>query len=106
MYIIIDTQQIEGKSTDESSPHYCVYIWLERIKVGAGKHNFGRAEFRVGNKIAYLLLSKTMTGELSVGGLLQAVYIYSNVQTQAKLVCIMYNMLMHIMSDLCVLTTQ
>ena len=47
-----------------------------------------------------------MTGELSVGGLFQAVYIYSNVQTRAKLVCIMYNMFGLIMLDLCVLTTQ
>ena len=26
LYLIIDTQQIEGKSTDGSSPHYWVYI--------------------------------------------------------------------------------
>ena len=45
-------------------------------------------------------------GELSVGRFLQVMHIYSNVQTQAKLLCIMYNMLMLIMSDLCVLTTQ
>ena len=44
VYIIIDTQQIEGKPTDESSLHYCVYIWLERIKVRAGKY-VGRSEF-------------------------------------------------------------
>ena len=44
--IIIDTQQIEGKS-DESSPHYCVYIWLEHIKIGAGKYRVGRSKLRV-----------------------------------------------------------
>ena len=25
----IDSQQVEGRSIDESSPHYCVYIWLK-----------------------------------------------------------------------------
>ena len=28
---VIYAQQIEGIFTDESSPHYCVYIWLEHI---------------------------------------------------------------------------
>ena len=50
-----------------------------------------------GNKLVYLLPSETMVGELSVSGLLQAVHSYSCVQTQAKLVCIMCNILMLIM---------
>ena len=41
---------------------------------------------RDGNKLAYPLLSKTMIAELGVDGLLKAVNIYNNVQTQAKLV--------------------
>ena len=36
-----------------------------------------------GNKLASLLHSETMTGEI-VGRLLQAMHIYSNVQTEAK----------------------
>lgn len=27
LHVIIDTKQREGTSTDESSPHDCVYIW-------------------------------------------------------------------------------
>ena len=42
-----------------------------------------------------------MTGEPSGSGFLQAVHIYSIIQTQAKLVCMVYNMLMFIVSDLC-----
>lgn len=39
LYVIIDAQQIEGKSIDESSPHYWVNIWLEHINVGAAKYH-------------------------------------------------------------------
>lgn len=68
----------------------------------AGKYHVG-VPSSVRNKEAYLLLSKTMTGELSDSRHLQAVHIYSNVQTRAKLLCIM---LMVIMSDVCVVTAQ
>ena len=43
--VIMDTQQIELKSTDESLPHYCVDIWLKRIIIGAGKYQVRRSKF-------------------------------------------------------------
>ena len=52
-----------------------------------------QSDIHVRNKIAYLLLSKTMTGKLSVR------IVHSNVQTRAALVCIMSDMLMLIISD-------
>ena len=86
------------KSTDESWPHCCAYIWSWKI-VGAGKYA-RHSEFWVVSNLAitYTLeikqslpvtFPKTMTGEVSVDRLLQAVHIYSSVQTQAMLVCIM-----------------
>ena len=52
-------------------------------------------------KLAYQLLLKTMMGELSVGRLSQALHIYSYIQTQSKLLCVLYNTFILIMSDLC-----
>ena len=111
---VCQNKQEKSCLIDESPPF--LYLHLARTHssrvmsdVPNSRLSRKRHNKRVGNKLAYrptCYFKKTMIGELSVGGLLQAVLIYSYVQTQAKLVSIMFNMFILIMSDLCVLSTQ
>ena len=81
----IDTQQIEGKSTDELSPISVFTFGSNALKSELGNIMSdipnSRSEFistLYVYKLAYQLLLKTMMGALSVG-LMQAMYIYSHV---------------------------
>lgn len=117
LHIIIYNKQIEGKSTDESSPHY-IYIYIHiiftfclnplksklgniTVDVSNSELSRKRHNIRVEINVPFCYFQKQWRLNF-----LQAMDIYSNVQTQAKLVCIMYNMFMLIMLDWCVTTQQ